>query len=353
MPGSGPELMVRTAIDNYSFIKPNTEVLKMRNLKVMLISILIGSLSFVGCENLLNNDADSGPDKKLSKSAKGSKFVLSKQITSYKAAGVNVANVDAIFSLGWMPFYEGEEESKKILSDAFAIAINKAACDESNVEHGPFSFDMGTVSVNYEGGTIELLKSEDEYGVYYDLFGEIDDEDFTDTSMVWMPVAEIPYIPGGVYQYNATGSDQVESISLDLTVPNELVQITGPVDGSTYTSGEALTVTWLGGTAGDSVLVSIFPLFDFDEDDFEEFELEEFEEYEEEIWELGMVLVPAEDGQYTFSAEIIQKLLDYEEDTEALLVEVFSFKETIVENDNATYFGEVHIGDLVELVIAE
>ncbi len=320
----------------------------MKSLKSILKIVLTGCLilAAAGCNELGKNNitAPTSPNRN-GQSSRAAQFMVRKQMAALKSTGVKIETVDAFFGLGWTPYYTGDDESRKIFSDAFAVAINNAALNDTTQV---FSFDMGTVTVHYDGESTELLKTEDEFGIFYDLFGPLSDDYFEDSTYVWEPQLQIPFRPGVVYRYETSGSAQVPPINLELNAPGELVQLTEPADGDTYNRGGDLQLTWQGGVAGDSLLISVFPQFSFEEYCSDHPEMGNPDEDFEDFWEDSFVMVDAGAGEYTFSADEMDRILG-QESTEGIFVEIFAFKETVVESNGKTYLGEIHIGDMIEL----
>ena len=229
----------------------------MKTLK--LAFLLLGVLAAAACNTSLNGPNNSNQDDDF---AGASSFLVNKQIASFQAAGVDVNGVEAFFSVGWSPHYDEDADNAPmdaLFSDAFAIALQNAGGD---IEMAT-GLDMGAVTLHYPSSSIELLKSQyDDFGCFYDLYGE----DFDDDDAASFEQNQVPFTPGAVYRFEATGAGEFAPISLELAAPSRAVQITNPESDPAlpHDQTQPLTVTWEAWEGSDSLMIYVFPFFDDD-----------------------------------------------------------------------------------------
>ena len=342
--------------------------MKIRNSAITLIFALCVILASISCGKLNSNDSTNPLEPNLQSAVNQmSSSIVKNQIASLKSAGVDLDSVDAIFELGWLP--DIADESRPLIAQAFAIAINKAAEQDPSQ---PFGFDMGSVTLSFDNEQVELLKTENEFGIFYDLVGPISEDNYQDSTSR-EPKIQIPFNAGGTYGYNVSGSNEFPAVSIELTAPTEWVSLTSPGNGDLYTVGEALKVTWTGGQPGDSLYLAIFTDFNiFDKEDDHENEDDEGDdddgddeddddgEDDEDEYDPGsneldlfgeerIFLVDASAGQHTIPADFINEILSEENDEETLMIAISSFEQSVVQQNDKTLLGFIHIGDLVEL----
>lgn len=226
----------------------------MKNLKYLLPVCFVALFaSGFGChvDGLNSSPENAAEDEALS----FSETVLNGEFSSAGEAGINVEDVDAIFSLGWHPFKSPRSEEEGIRSQAFAVAPNADATMQPRLRGG---LDMGQVILNYAEGSAELRKIEKRRGgVFYRLgkmrpgpFGRFgaDEED-----------VNVPFIAGGTYTFVVTGSEDFPAISLEVTAPSDPIQITSHSDDAEIDANSALDITWSGGVEDQLVVIALLP----------------------------------------------------------------------------------------------
>ena len=339
----------------------------MKILKSALSFAFVMSLFFsIGCNNQGENGITSPSQlNQSSQSNVAAQNEIRKQMGTLKSTGVDFENADAIFELGWMP--DEMASNSQLVAEAFAIAFNKTAIQNNNA---PFSLDMGSVTLNYNNQQAELIKTKEEFGVFYDLFGGFDDDDFHNQQSQ----IQIPFIPGATYRYTASGSADFDALSLDLTAPTSPLQITSPTNDGIYKTGDSLLVTWQGGQLGDSLFLTIFPDFEScneydddisghdkdDDDDFGDHDDGEFGDDDEdgedfddldpgdEFEEEEGILVDAAAGSYTIPASIITEFLN-DTHVKSFWIAIAAFKESVIQQNNKTIVAIIHLGDIAKL----
>jgi hypothetical protein len=107
---------------------------------------------------------------------------------------------------------------------------------------------MGTVTINYTNGEIDLHKmSHDVRGTAYSLFHR----PFGGSENL------LEYIPSTDYQFVVSGSDSFFPLNVTLTSPELLINISSHTHGDDINSTEDLTVSWDGGNAAGQVAVRV------------------------------------------------------------------------------------------------
>jgi hypothetical protein len=70
-----------------------------------------------------------------------------------------------------------------------------------------------------------------------------------------LTIVDIPFVGGGNYQFEVSGSDQVAARTLSINAPSQLVQITGLANQDTIDATQDLTVTWEGDAAANNMVL--------------------------------------------------------------------------------------------------
>ncbi len=73
------------------------------------------------------------------------------------------------------------------------------------------------------------------------------------------PDSLLQYIPNTEYQFEVTGSEAFAPITISLTSPSSLMDITAPSQGSVINPNENLTITWQGGNADQKTVLRVMP----------------------------------------------------------------------------------------------
>ncbi len=214
----------------------------------------------LGCGEI-DNGVSSDSDELVISSDLDNEETLSFELSSHDAALPNLTDADALFSVGWSKFYNPFEEEIVQRSDAFAVAPDTSLDSAVFRPHFGTGQDMGTVTLSYAGESLELLKVEMRNGSVFYNFGRRlpgnprgmfhgDDGEVS---------AEIPFLAGETYRFDATGTETFPAVSVSLTAPTDALGIVSPEDGATLAGGD-LEVVWQGGNTGEKLLVSLVPL---------------------------------------------------------------------------------------------
>jgi hypothetical protein len=164
-------------------------------------------------------------------------------------AGVTTGSTKAVFSIGWKKFVGPSIANGDTMGQAYAIALPETVTSSMR----PTGLDMGTVTLSYPGGSLELTKRiAPDKGVIYETFGK-------GIHRMFMLPMTIPFVANGVYTFTVTGTDAYSAGAFQITAPSSLLSFTGYANGDTVSASSGLTLKWTGGSSSDSVLVRIVP----------------------------------------------------------------------------------------------
>jgi len=164
-------------------------------------------------------------------------------------AGVTSSATKGVFSIGWKKFVGPNITEGTTIGEAYAVVQPESS--DTKIRRG--GIDIGTVTLNYDGGSTELTKRTTPDGrVLYETFSKGRHEHSA------TPV-NIPFVPGGVYTFAVSGSAAFTGGLFQVTAPTALLTITGHANGDTVSKSADLVITWTGGTAADSVLLRVVP----------------------------------------------------------------------------------------------
>ena len=210
-----------------------------------LISIFL-VLFFTGCESEVNS-----PDKNDLNSDQLAYQTVDNDLALMKDGGMPLDSAAGIFSIGWNEIFRPFMDSSRIKGMAFAVAFGER---ESGLLHfRKFGLDMGNIFINYSGNQVEMYKHiHPMRGIAYSLFerpfGHCESENM------------LEFIPNTDYQFEVSGSENFAPITITLTSPSELMDITSPTFGEFINPAEDLTINWEGGNEG-KVGVRLMPDF--------------------------------------------------------------------------------------------
>jgi hypothetical protein len=168
-----------------------------------------------------------------------------------KSGGMPLDSAAAVFSIGWNEIFRPFMDSSRIKGMAFAVAFGERPTDLPHFRK--FGLDMGNVFINYSGNQIEMYKhNHPRRGIAYSLFerpfGHCESENL------------LEFIPNTEYQFEVTGSEVFAPITITLTSPAALMNITSPAFGEIINPAEDLTINWEGGNEG-KVGIRLMPDF--------------------------------------------------------------------------------------------
>jgi len=214
--------------------------------KIGIIFLVISFfLFFWGCQSDPNSpdQNDSLTDQALYKTVDGDLALMN-------AGGMPLDSSAGVFSIGWNEIFRPFMDSSKIKGMAFAVAFGERPSDLPHFRK--FGLDMGDVFINYSGNQIQMYKNvHPRMGVAYSLFerpfGHCNSENL------------LEFIPNTEYQFEVTGSEYFAPVTITVTSPAALMNITNPAFGDFIDPAQDLTINWEGGNAG-KVGVRLMPL---------------------------------------------------------------------------------------------
>jgi hypothetical protein len=218
-------------------------------MKIKLALALLGILSLlllVSCQTDPNSpDANSNLSDQLSYSA------VENDLALMKSGGMQLDSAAGVFSIGWNEIFRPYMDSSSIKGMAFAVAFGERPTDLPHFRK--FGLDMGEIFINYSGNQVEMYKhTHPMRGVAYSLFerpfGHCESENL------------LQFVPNTEYQFEVTGSENFEPITITLTSPSALMDITSPTFGEVINPAEDLTINWEGGNEG-KVGIRLMPDF--------------------------------------------------------------------------------------------
>lgn len=180
---------------------------------------------------------------------------LNEEMTDAQAAGIDIEDVNALFSLAWHPFVDRTTQEEEIKGKAFAVAPNADSTMQPRLRSG---LDMGQVFINYPDGSLELNKMEKRNGGFFYGLGKKGRGRFGDEGSADEAV-NIPFIAGATYTFEATGSETFAAVSVGITAPGSAIEVTSHEQDAEIDGSVALDLTWSGGVADQPVVVSLSP----------------------------------------------------------------------------------------------
>ncbi len=242
-----------------------------------------------------------------------------------KEGGMDIDAAAGIFSIGWNEIFRPFDDESHIMGMAFAVAFG-----EPN-DRLKFGLNMGSVFINYGDHQTELHKrTNDRRGTMYSLFKR----PFGDSDQL------LEFIPNTEYQFEVTGSDQFTPITISLTSPSSLMNITSHSFGDVIDPTQDLTVTWDGGNDDGKVALRLMPHFRRHKGHHDRLHFEHI------IFEI----LDTNTGEYTFTSEQIQELLNGVDARHFVLgVSQMDFGE--VEHDNGMLHTAMRNGNSVMLAV--
>jgi len=302
------------------------------------ISIIFTAISFLiffwGCESEVNS-----PGQKNLDSDQLAYQTLDSDLALMKDGGMPLDSAAGVFSIGWNEIFRPFMDSSRIKGMAFAVAFGER---ESGLLHFRKSgLDMGNIFINYSGSQVEMYKHiHPMRGVAYSLFerpfGRCNSENM------------LEFMPNTNYQFEVSGSANFAPITITLTSPSELMDITSPAFGEIINHAEDLTINWEGGNEG-KVGIRLMP------------DLKprkgpggkpggRGKDPKPPMDRVIIVILETNTGTYTFSAEQIQQILN-EISSDGLRAEVSQMDFGEVEHENGTLHTAMRNGNSVMMRI--
>lgn len=248
-----------------------------------------------------------------------------------------------VFSIGWNEIFRPFMDSSEMKGMAFAVAFGERPTDLPHFRK--FGLDMGEISVNYSGNQVEMYKHiHPRRGVAYSLFerpfGNCESENL------------LEFIPNTQYQFEVTGSENFAPITITLTSPSALMNITSPAFGEIINGEEDLTINWEGGIEG-KVGIRLMPDFRHHRGPGGEPGGRHGDPNQNPpMHRVIFVILDTNTGTYTFTAQQIEELLNGIP-ANGLRAEVSQMEFGQVEHENGTLRTAMRNGNSVMLRIQE
>jgi hypothetical protein len=208
----------------------------MKNRIGIFFTIFSFFLFLLGCQSEVNSpEQNSLANDQLTYQAVDNDLALMKD------GGMPLDSAAAVFSIGWNEIFRPFMDSSKIKGMAFAVAFGDSETDFTHLKK--IGLDMGDISINYSGNQVEMYKHiHPKRGIAYSLFerpfGHCESENM------------LEFIPNTEYKFEVSGSEAFAPITITLTSPSALMNITSPTFGEVINPAEDLTINWEGGNAG-------------------------------------------------------------------------------------------------------
>jgi hypothetical protein len=229
---------------------------------VLLIVALVTGLMLFSCEGLFeSSDHTPAQDDPISET------VINDEYANFSAAASDSIDADALFSISWRNVFYPSDSIETMRSHVFAVAPNQ---DTSSSLPDKWGYDMGAVSLNYQSATIELSKIERENGaIFYELGkrrpggrkGRGGYKNHKNGDATTPDTTTIPYYPGGTYEFQISGSDDIAAATIQASAPAALLSINSHTKGDSIDSANDLTVSWIGGESSQTIIVALKPGF--------------------------------------------------------------------------------------------
>jgi len=306
-------------------------------LKISIIFPLLAvTLLLFGCQSEVNS-----PDRNDLLNDQLSYETVDSDLALMKDGGMPLDSAAGVFSIGWNEMFRPFMDSSEVKGMAFVVAFGERETDLPHFKK--FGLDMGNVFINYTGNHIEMHKKFHEMrGVAYDLF----ERPFGGCN----PENLLEFISNTEYQFEVTGSELFAPITISLTSPNTLMDITSPVNGQVIDPTQDLTINWEGGKEG-KVGVRLMPHLKPPRGPHGGHG-EPPPPHHPPFDRIIFVILETNTGTYTFSAEQIQEILNGIQ-ADGLMSEVSQMDFGEVEHENGTLHTAMKNGSSVMLRIEQ
>lgn len=301
----------------------------------LIISGLVFMLFAFGCQSELNS-----PERNDFLSDQMSFETVDSDLALMKDGGMPLDSAAGVFSIGWNEIFRPFENNTEIKGMAFAVAFGERGTDLLHLRK--YGLDMGSVYINYTGNQIEMYKRYHEFrGTAYSLFerpfGHCNSENL------------LEFIPSTEYQFEVTGSEAFAPITITLTSPSALMNITSPANGQVIDPTHDLTINWEGGNEG-KVGVRLMPHMRPHHRGPSGGHGEPPPPHHPPFDRVIFVILNTNSGTYTFPAQQIQRILNGIQ-ADGLMAEVSQMDFGEVEHQNGTLHTAMRNGNSIMLRI--
>jgi hypothetical protein len=218
--------------------------MRMKMMYCVVALVAMALLGLYGCSEVAGPKAQGS-----SAGTTNAASVVGQDLGQLALAQVTGETTTGVFSVGWKKFVGPDIMQEGMVGEAYAVVWPET---NSTGIH-PAGLDIGTVTLSYVGGSVELAKRTRRDGsVLYETFSRgmrLDDG----------PLVNIPFVANGTFKFSVSGSMMFTAGTFNVTAPPSLLTIVGHADHDTVSRNADLTVQWQGGSSTDSVLVRIVP----------------------------------------------------------------------------------------------
>ncbi len=231
---------------------------------LLIISFISGmaALYMIGCTNTtqpIQPFAARAQAPDVQSSVAGS--IIDDEIMVSQISGVPVDSSNGVFDIGWNPFVGPIAQDSVRSGDASVVVFDTlATVSGPRSSHG--GEDIGSVSLNFAGNSLEFRKIQHFYGgTFYSLFPHL----FGNAS------PGLTFVPNTSYEFDVSGSSSFSAAKVSITSPSALINITSFANGQQVNADSGLAVAWSGGNPVAGVLIRIIPMIIFGPDGFAQY----------------------------------------------------------------------------------
>lgn len=280
------------------------------------LALLMCAGAFIGCQSVTEPETafdDQTLESSFDVTAQAS------QLTLLEAAGVNVDSANGFFLLHWNEKLHPQATAAQVIGRATAVSFGSTLSIPRSKTPG---VDMGEVTLAIAAEVFALPKiTFPNDGVRYGIMGLRGGHGLPPRGgpreghggprgnghgprgqfghpPAGLDSLNIPFVGSGVYQFAASGSEQVPALTLDIQAPAQLVQIGGVSDDQIIDPTQDLTITWTGDASVSKMTLVLAPAF----------HRGRFNGANQRPEPLMITLDPAA-GSYTISAQTLQEVL--------------------------------------------
>lgn len=289
-----------------------------------------------GCKSEVNS-----PERNDLTDEQASFKTVDSDLALMRDGGMPLDSAAGVFSIGWNEMFRPFDNNSEVRGMAFAVAFGERETDLLHLRR--YGLDMGDVYINYSGNQIEMYKRfDDRLGTAYSLFeppfGHCNSDNL------------LEFIPNTEYQFEVTGSDVFAPITISLTSPDALMDITSPSNGQVINPSQDLTIEWEGGSEG-KVGVRLMPHIQPPQGRMQSGHGGS-PPHHPPFDRVIFVILDTNTGTYTFTAQQIQEMLDGIE-ANGLIAEVSQMDFDEVEHENGTLNTAMRNGNSIMLRIQQ
>lgn len=202
----------------------------------LIFTGLLATIFLFGCKSEVNS-----PDRNEFLNDQLAYQAVDNDLALMKDGGMPLDSAAGVFSIGWNEIFRPFMDSSKIKGMAFAVAFGERGTDLQHLRK--FGLDMGDITINYSGNQVEMYKhTHPMRGIAYSLFerpfGRCNSENM------------LEFIPNTDYEFEVSGSEAFTPITITLTSPSALMNITSPAFGDFIDPTQDLIINWDGGNEG-------------------------------------------------------------------------------------------------------